>query len=126
MFLESAWRDILYSLRTMARNPVFAVTAMLILALGIGGNTAMFTVIRAVPLRPLDYREPDSLVYFSVENPRRPQQNPSFSLVQFEGMKAGAEHDAGLFPHAGNSAHPRAGVYGARQCRGVASGNDGE
>src|ERR1700693_5764070 len=91
MFFESAWRDILYSLRTMARNPAFASTAMLILGLGIGGNTAMFTVIRAVLLRPLDYREPDRLVYFSVENPRRPQQNPSFSLVEFEGMKGAAK-----------------------------------
>jgi putative ABC transport system permease protein len=91
MFFESAWRDILYSLRTMVRNPAFASTAMLILGLGIGGNAAMFTMIRAVLLRPLDYREPDRLVYFSVENPRRPQQNPSFSLVQFEGMKAAAK-----------------------------------
>jgi predicted permease len=91
MLWESAWRDILYSLRTMARNPAFAITAMLILGLGIGGNTAMFTVIRAVLLKPLDYREPDQLVYFSVENPRRPQQNPSFSLVQFDEMKAAAK-----------------------------------
>jgi hypothetical protein len=56
----------------MARNPAFAITAVLILALGIGGNTAIFTVIRAVLLRPLDYRDPDQLVYFSVENPRQP------------------------------------------------------
>ena len=91
MFFESVRRDILYSLRTMVRNPAFASTAMLILGLGIGGNAAMFTVIRAVLLRPLDYREPDRLVYFSVENPRRPQQNPSFSLVQFAGMKAAAK-----------------------------------
>ncbi len=75
----------------MARNPAFAITAMLILALGIGGNTAMFTVIRAVLLSPLDYREPDRLMYFSVENARRPQQNPSFSLVQFQGMKGAAK-----------------------------------
>ena len=91
MFLEGARRDIRYSLRTMARNPAFAITAMLILGLGIGGNTAMFTVIRAVLLKPLDYREPDRLVYFSVENSRRPQQNPSFSLVQFEGIRAAAK-----------------------------------
>src|SRR5271169_2624369 len=91
MPLEDLRHDILYSLRTMARNPAFAVAAMLILALGIGGNTAMFTVIRAVLLRPLDYRDPDRLVYFSVENPRQPQQNPSFSLVQFEEMKASAK-----------------------------------
>ena len=88
VYLENAWRDILYSLRTMARNPGFAIAAMLILALGIGGNSAIFSVIRAVLLRPLAYRDPDRLIYFSVENPRQPQQNPSVSLVQFEEMKA--------------------------------------
>src|SRR5580698_1720337 len=91
MNFDALGRDILYSLRTMARNPAFAITAMLILGLGIGGNTAMFTVIRAVLLRPLNYREPDRLVHFSVENPHRPRQNPSFSLVQFEGMRAAAK-----------------------------------
>jgi putative ABC transport system permease protein len=91
MRFEAAWRDILYSLRTMARNPAFAVTAMLILALGIGGNTAIFTVIRAVLLRPLNYRDPDRLVYLSVENVKQPLQNASFSLVQFEEMKASAK-----------------------------------
>ena len=61
----------LYALRTMGRNPAFAVTAVVILALGIGGNTAIFTVIRAALLRPLPYRESDRLVYFSVANPGR-------------------------------------------------------
>jgi putative ABC transport system permease protein len=90
VYFENSWRDILYSLRAMARNPAFAVTAMLILALGIGGNTAIFTVIRAVLLRPLDYRDPDRLVHFTVENPRQAAQNPSFSLSQFEETKASA------------------------------------
>src|SRR5580698_10710993 len=90
MYFDAAWRDVLYSLRTMARNPAFAITATLILALGIGGNTAIFTVIRAVLLRPLDYRDPDRLVHFTVENPRQAAQNPSFSLLQFEETKASA------------------------------------
>ena len=103
-----------YSLRTMARNPAFAITAMLILALGIGGNSAIFTVIRAVLLRPLDYREPDRLVYFSVENARRPRQNPSLSLVQFEGMKASAKTFAGM------------GAYGRPESFALASGGQPE
>jgi predicted permease len=49
----------------MRHNPAFAATAVLTLALAIGGNTAMFTVIRAVLLKPLQYREPDRLVSLS-------------------------------------------------------------
>ena len=55
-------QDIRYGLRTMRRRPVFAATAIVTLALAIGGNTAMFTVVRAVLLQPLQYREPDRLV----------------------------------------------------------------
>jgi hypothetical protein len=63
--LETIWQDTLYAARAMRKNPVFAATAVFILALGIGGNTAMFTVIRAVLLKPLDYRDPDKLVRIS-------------------------------------------------------------
>jgi hypothetical protein len=55
-YLETTWNDLLYSLRTLRSNPAFATTAVLTVALGIGGNTAMFTVIRAVLLKPLEYR----------------------------------------------------------------------
>jgi putative ABC transport system permease protein len=112
--LESTWRDILYALRSMTRNPAFAMTAMLILALGIGGNTAMFTLIRAVLLKPLDYKEPDRLMYFSVENMRGLQRNPSFSLVQFEGMKAAAKTFASM------------GAYGRPENFALASGGEPE
>ena len=59
---ESVWLDGRYALRTMRAAPAFAATAILTLALAIGGNTAMFTVIRAVLLKPLEYRDADRLV----------------------------------------------------------------
>jgi len=60
--LETFSKDIRYGFRTLRSRPAFAATAVVTLALAIGGNTAMFTVVRAVLLQPLQYREPDRLV----------------------------------------------------------------
>ncbi|HLY59212.1 MAG TPA: ABC transporter permease [Terriglobia bacterium] len=63
--LRTVWRDTRYTFRTMRANPAFAAIVILMVALAIGGNTAMFTVIRAVLLKPLDYPDPDQLVRIS-------------------------------------------------------------
>jgi hypothetical protein len=70
-FLDAAWQDVRYSVRTMRKSPVFALTAALILTLGIGANTAIFTVIRAVLLKPLEYHDPDRLLRISMDDPRQ-------------------------------------------------------
>jgi hypothetical protein len=95
-FLETTLQDARYALRTMRKSVAFTLTAVVTLAVGIAGNTAMFTVIRAVLLKPLEYRDPDRLVYFSVNNPRRQLQNGSISLVQFEQLRATAKSFTGL------------------------------
>ncbi len=55
-------QDILYAIRAARKDAIFAVTTILTLALAIGGNTAMFTVIRAVLLKPLNYNDADRIV----------------------------------------------------------------
>ena len=62
---EAVWQDLRHACRTMRQNASFAATAVLTLALGIGANTAMFTLIRSILLKPLAYRDPDGLVLIS-------------------------------------------------------------
>jgi len=76
--LNSLRRDVLYALRTLARNPGFACVSVLALALGIGANTAIFTVVNSVLLQPLHFYKPAQLVRVRERNLKA--GFPEFSL----------------------------------------------
>jgi putative ABC transport system permease protein len=61
-WLELLLRDVRYGVRTLARTPGFAAVAILVIALGIGANVAMFTIVRSVLMKPLPYPDPDRLM----------------------------------------------------------------
>jgi putative ABC transport system permease protein len=97
--LENCVQGLAYACRTMRKNPGFAVAAILTLALGIGGNTAMFTVIRAVLLKPLEYRDPANLVRLSVDIPRQNLQDVGFTEQRFDAIRSAAKSFTELGAH---------------------------
>ena len=60
-FMEDLWRDLRYALRTMRKSPMFVLFVVLTLALGIGANTTVFTVINTLILNPLPVPNPSGL-----------------------------------------------------------------
>ncbi len=82
-FLSSVLQDVRYGMRTLARTPGFTAAAVLALALGIGASTAIFSVVDAVLLRPLPYRDPDSLAVV-LHRGRNPVSAPNFRDWQKE------------------------------------------
>ena len=84
MWFESFWQDCRHSVRSWRRNPGYTLLAVLTLALGIGANTAIFSLIYGVLLRPLPYQNGTHLVVLRQQAPLAGQNNPGFSVKEIE------------------------------------------
>ncbi len=90
-YIDDLLRDLRYAGRNLRRNPGFATLTIFIMALGIGANTAVFSVVNAVLLRPLSYRDPDRIVTLS--NASKTREAPTalsrqVSIPNFEDWQA--------------------------------------
>jgi len=86
--MQSFWRDLRYALRLLLKNPGVTLGAGIALALGIGANTAIFSLLDAVVLRPLPYKDPDQLVLAGYAGQRLPLQILSTGKIRIRASRA--------------------------------------
>jgi predicted permease len=98
-FVESVWRDVGYAARGLGRAPGFTAVASLTLALGIGANTAIFTLLDVAALRSLPVQDPEQLVALQYEYRGRSQS--IFSYPHFERLRENTRALSGLFAVSG-------------------------
>jgi len=101
-FVERLLQDVRYGLRTLAKAPGFTAVAILTLALGIGANTAIFSVVYAVLLKPLPFANPEQLVSVFEANPQEGVPVTAFSYMNLEEMR---EQNHVFSEMAGNQSH---------------------
>src|SRR3954469_20621549 len=92
VWLDTLLRDLRFGLRSLRQSPGVAITAILTLALGVGANTAVFSVMNAVLLRSLPVAEPSRLVYLRTTGPPRGtgtiDTNETFSFAVYDALRA--------------------------------------
>jgi predicted permease len=94
--LETSWHDVRHALRGLRRSPGFSALAMLTIALGMGANTAMFSVINAVILRPLPYHESDRLALIWTDDVRRGLHHEATAYNTISDWRAQARAFSGI------------------------------
>jgi len=86
--LEALWRDIRFALRSLRRAKILTGTVVVTLALGIGANAAIFSVVKSVLLRPLVNRDPDRLLYIRQTAPGVGTDNLTFSMPEISDLES--------------------------------------
>ncbi len=110
-FVERALQDIRYALRWLRKSPGFTAVAILTLALGVGANTAIFSIVNAVLLRPLPYRDPDRLVRIFFNEPGVGLRDITFSKPELDDLT----DRAGIFEDVSAIGGGSANLTGAKQ-----------
>src|SRR5471032_3279694 len=88
--LNSLIQDVRYAWRMMRKSPGFTLIVILTMALGVGANTAVFSVVNAVLLRPLPYRDPDRLVRIFLNEPGLGLRDVRFSKPELDDLQTRA------------------------------------
>jgi hypothetical protein len=104
-FVECLWQDIRYALRWLRKSPGFTAVAILTVALGVGANTAIFSIVNAVLLRPLPFREPDRLVRIFFNEPGVGLRDITFSEPELDDLTTRAGVFESVSPIGGGSAN---------------------
>ena len=109
--VERLWQDVRYGLRCLRKSPGFTAVAVLTLALGVGANTAIFSIVNGVLLRSLPYREPNRLVRIFFNRPGVGLRDVTFSKPELDDLR----DRAGVFEEVSAIGGGSANLTGAKQ-----------
>jgi len=116
--MQTLLQDVRYAIRMLTKNPAFTFVALLTLALGIGANTAIFSIVNAIVFRPLPYSAPEQLVGVWTRDLKRPGTQYPTSLPTFRDWEQQSHVFSGVTAYAFNRFHV-SGNEGPDETRGV-------